>query len=181
MSSGARVAVCPGTYDPVTLGHMDIIARAARIFAQVIVAVTDGSFKKRPMFTTQERIDFVRQAARELELDNVRVEPLGELVTVHARHVGAHAVVKGLRAISDFDYEFQMAQINKHLAPELETVYLPASPRFSFISSSGVREVAAWGGDVEAWVPAHVARALRERSPRLASANSAAGNGGTTE
>ena len=181
MTSGSRVALCPGTYDPVTLGHMDIIARAARIFAEVVVAVTDGSFKKEPMFTTEERIEFVRHAARELELDNVRVEPLGQLVTEHARQIGAHAVVKGLRAISDFDYEFQMAQINKHLAPEVETVYLPASPRFSFISSSGVREVAAWGGDVEAWVPAYVARALRERSPRLASANSADAFGGTTE
>jgi pantetheine-phosphate adenylyltransferase len=181
MSNGARIAMCPGTYDPVTLGHLDIIERASRIFAQVVVAVTDGSFKKRPLFTVEERIGFVRQAARELELDNVRVEPLGQLVTEHARAVGAHAVVKGLRAISDFDYEFQMAQINKHLAPELETVYLPASPRFCFISSSGVREVAAWGGDVEAWVPAHVARALRERSPRLASANGADAVGGTTE
>jgi pantetheine-phosphate adenylyltransferase len=160
---------------------MDIIARASRIFAQVIVAVTDGSFKKQPMFSTEERIEFVCQAALTLELGNVRAEPLRELVTEHARHVGAHVVVKGLRAISDFDYEFQMAQINKHLAPEVETVYLPASPRFSFISSSGVREVAAWGGDVEAWVPAHVARALRERSPRLASANSADSCGGTTE
>jgi pantetheine-phosphate adenylyltransferase len=173
--------MCPGTFDPVTLGHLDIIARASRIFAEVIIAVTDGSFKKEPMFSTEERIGFVRQAARELELNNVRVEPLRELVTEHARQLGAHAIVKGLRAISDFDYEFQMAQINKHLAPELETVYLPASPRFSFISSSGVREVAAWGGDVEAWVPAHVARALRERSPRLASANSADTSGGTTE
>ena len=181
MSSGARVAMCPGTFDPVTLGHLDIIARASRIFAEVIIAVTDGSFKKEPMFSTEERIGFVRQAARELELNNVRVEPLRELVTEHARQLGAHAIVKGLRAISDFDYEFQMAQINKHLAPELETVYLPASPRFSFMSSSGVREVAAWGGDVEAWVPAHVARALRERSPRLASANSADTSGGTTE
>jgi len=181
MTDGARIAMCPGTYDPVTLGHLDIIERASRIFAHVIVAVTDGSFKKRPLFTVEERIAFVRQAARELELENVRVEPLGQLVTEHARAVGAHAVVKGLRAISDFDYEFQMAQINKHLAPELETVYLPASPRFSFISSSGVREVAAWGGDVEAWVPAHVARALRERSPRLVSAHGADAVGGTTE
>ena len=95
--------------------------------------------------------------------------------------IGAHAVVKGLRAISDFDYEFQMAQINKHLAPELETVYLPASPRFSFISSSGVREVAAWGGDVEAWVPAHVARGPARAKPAVGLGNSAETNGGMTE
>jgi len=181
VSPGSRVAMCPGTYDPVTLGHLDIIERAARVFAEVVVAVTDGSFKKQPMFSTEERIAFVRDAAAERGLHNVRVEPLRQLVTEHARAIGAHAVVKGLRAISDFDYEFQMAQINKHLAPELETVYLPASPRFSFISSSGVREVAAWGGDVEAWVPAHVARALRERSPRLASATDAVAGGGKTE
>jgi pantetheine-phosphate adenylyltransferase len=156
-----RVAICPGTYDPVTYGHLDIVERASRIFDEVIVSVTDGSFKKRPMFTTPERISFVRDGVR--HLDNVRVEGFNTLVTEHARAVGACAMVKGLRAISDFDYEFQMAQINKHLAAEIETVYLPASPRFSFISSSGVREVAAWGGAVDAWVPPHVALALRER------------------
>jgi len=177
VSGDGRIAMCPGTYDPVTLGHLDIIVRASRIFAQLVVAVTDGSFKKQPLFSTEERIEFVARAAHDLGLDNVRVEPLSQLVTEHARAVGAHAIVKGLRAISDFDYEFQMAQINKHLAPELETVYLPASPRFSFISSSGVREIAAWGGDVEAWVPSHVAQALRERSPRLSSTETAATNG----
>lgn len=158
-----RRAICPGTYDPVTLGHIDIIERASRIFGEVVVSVTDGSFKKRPMFTTEERIGFVREAVA--HLDNVRVEGFNTLVTEHARAVGAHVVVKGLRAISDFDYEFQMAQMNKHLAAEVETVYLPASPRFSFISSSGVREVAAWGGSVDAWVPPHVAQALQERMP----------------
>lgn len=159
--SAPRIAICPGTYDPVTFGHLDIIERASRVFDEVIVSVTDGSFKKRPMFSTPERIDFVRRGIA--HLDNVRVQGFNSLVTDHARSVGAHAVVKGLRAISDFDYEFQMAQINKHLAAEIETVYLPASPRFSFISSSGVREVAAWGGEVEAWVPPYVAAALRER------------------
>ncbi|HWH15286.1 MAG TPA: pantetheine-phosphate adenylyltransferase [Miltoncostaeaceae bacterium] len=156
-----RTAICPGTYDPVTYGHLDIVERASRFFDEIIVSVTDGSFKKRPMFSTPERIDFVRRGVA--HLPNVRVEPFNSLVTEHARAVGARVVVKGLRAISDFDYEFQMAQINRHLAAEVETVYLPASPRFSFISSSGVREVAAWGGDVDAWVPPHVADALRER------------------
>jgi pantetheine-phosphate adenylyltransferase len=156
-------AICPGTYDPVTLGHLDIIERASRIFGEVVVSVTDGSIKKRPMFTTEERIGFVRDAVA--HLDNVSVEGFNTLVTEHARKCGAHVVVKGLRAISDFDYEFQMAQINKHLAEEVETIYLPASPRFSFISSSGVREVAAWGGSVDAWVPPAVARALKERMP----------------
>jgi pantetheine-phosphate adenylyltransferase len=166
MGALPRRAICPGTYDPVTFGHLDVIERASRFFDEVIVSVTDGSFKKRPMFSTPERIAFVERGVA--HLDNVRVESFNSLVTDHARAVGARVVVKGLRAISDFDYEFQMAQINKHLAPDLETVYLPATPRYSFISSSGVREIAAWGGDVSAWVPEHVAEAL---GARMAEAN----------
>lgn len=131
------------------------------MFDEVIVSVTDGSFKKLPMFSTEERIEFVRRAVA--HLDNVRVQGFNSLVTQHANSVGARAIVKGLRAISDFDYEFQMAQINRQLASDIDTVYLPASPKYSFISSSGVREVAAWGGDVDAWVPAHVAPALKAR------------------
>jgi pantetheine-phosphate adenylyltransferase len=156
-----RVALCPGTYDPVTYGHLDIVERAARIFDEVVVAVVEGSHRKAPMFTAAERIEFVRLSIG--HLDNVQVHGFNSLVTEHARRIGALVVVKGLRAISDFDYEFQMAQINKHLDPEVETVYLPALPRFSFLSSSVVREVAAWGGDVDKWVPPHVAEALRAR------------------
>jgi pantetheine-phosphate adenylyltransferase len=115
------------------------------------------------MFTVEERLSFLRQSVAELDLDNVTVESFNALLIDHAREVRAMTVVKGLRAISDFDYEFQMAQINKHLAPEIETIYLPASPRYSFISSSGVREVAAWGGAVDDWVPDHVAQAFRAR------------------
>jgi pantetheine-phosphate adenylyltransferase len=166
MRDGFRLAVCPGTYDPVTHGHIDIVARAARIFDEVVVSVTTGSFKKRPMFTGEERIAMVEAGVA--HLDNVRVEGFNSLVTEHARSLGASAVVKGLRAISDFDYEFQMAQLNRHLAAEIETIYIPASPQFSFVSSSGIREVAAWGGSVEDWVPAHVAEALRERHARAA-------------
>lgn len=166
MGTVIRRAICPGTYDPVTFGHLDIVERASRFFDEVIVSVTDGSFKKQPMFSTPERIDFVRRGTA--HLDNVRVQAFNCLVTDHAREVGAQVVVKGLRAISDFDYEFQMAQINRHLAAEVDTVYLPATPRYSFISSSGVREVAAWGGDVSAWVPEHVAEAL---AARMAEAN----------
>jgi len=166
VSGTHRIAMCPGTYDPVTYGHLDIIERASRLFDEVFVAVTDGSFKKTPMFSTDERVTFVRDATAELGLANVRVGGFNCLVTDQARSLGAVAVVKGLRATSDFDYEFQMAQINKHLAREIETVYLPATPKYSFISSSGIREVAAWGGDVDAFVPPRVAQALRERSPR---------------
>lgn len=161
VKNGRRLAICPGTYDPVTLGHLDIIERGSRLFDTLIVSVTDGSLKKEPIFTTEERIAFVEESVTHLE--NVEVRPLRDLVVRHAQDVGALAMIKGLRAISDFDYEFQMAQINKHLADNIETVYLPASARYSFISSSGVREVAAWGGPVDDWVPPHVAAALRER------------------
>lgn len=164
MSALTRVAVCPGTYDPVTFGHIDIIARAARIFDEVVVSVTTGSIKKLPMFGAQERIAFVEASIGHLE--NVRVVGFNSLITEHARAIGASVMVKGLRAISDFDYEFQMAQLNRHLAAEIETVYLPASPQYSFVSSSGVREVAAWGGSVDDWVPALVAEALRARRLR---------------
>jgi pantetheine-phosphate adenylyltransferase len=164
MTASARIAVCPGTYDPVTFGHIDIIARAAHIFDEVVVSVTTGSFKKLPMFDAHERIAFVEASIGHLE--NVRVVGFNSLITEHARAIGASVMVKGLRAISDFDYEFQMAQLNRHLAAEIETVYLPASPQYSFVSSSGVREVAAWGGSVDDWVPAFVAEALRARRPR---------------
>jgi pantetheine-phosphate adenylyltransferase len=156
-----RLALCPGTYDPVTLGHLDIIERASRLFDRVSVGVVEGSHRKRPMFTLEERLGFLRASVE--HLDNVSIESFNALLIDHARRVHAMTIVKGLRAISDFDYEFQMAQINKHLAPEIETVYLPASPRYSFISSSGVREVAAWGGAVDDWVPTHVAQAFRTR------------------
>jgi len=158
---GYRIAVCPGTYDPVTFGHIDIIERASRLFDEVVVSVTTGSVKKAPLFDADERSELGEASVG--HLDNVRVEGFNSLVTEHARSLGATILVKGLRAISDFDYEFQMAQLNRHLAAEIETVYLPASPQFSFISSSGVREVAAWGGSVDDWVPAHVAEALRAR------------------
>jgi pantetheine-phosphate adenylyltransferase len=162
--SGDRIAVCPGTYDPVTYGHIDIIERASRLFDELVVSVTTGSVKKTPMFDADERIAFLEGSVG--HLDNVRVEGFNSLITEHARDLGATVLVKGLRAISDFDYEFQMAQLNRHLAAEIETVYLPASPQYSFISSSGVREVAAWGGAVDDWVPAPVARALRARHHR---------------
>jgi pantetheine-phosphate adenylyltransferase len=157
----APLAICPGTYDPVTYGHLDVIDRASRLFSEVIVSVTTGSLKKTPLFSADERIAFVEESVR--HLPNVRVSGFNSLITEFARGVGASVMVKGLRAISDFDYEFQMAQLNRHLAAEIETVYLPASPHYSFVSSSGVREVAAWGGAVEDWVPPHVAAALRAR------------------
>jgi pantetheine-phosphate adenylyltransferase len=164
--SAPRVAICPGTYDPVTYGHLDIVERAARLFDRVVVSVVEGSVKKRPLFDAEERQSLIRMSVA--HLDNVEVQVFNCLVIEHARRVGALVVVKGLRAISDFDYEFQMAQINRHLDREIDTVYLPASAHWSFLSSSGVREVAAWGGSVDDWVPPHVAAALRDRAHRTA-------------
>lgn len=160
--SAPRIAVCPGTYDPVTNGHLDIIERAAKIFDEVLVAVTIGSTKKTHMFATEQRMQMVRDACA--HLDNIRVEGFNMLVAEFARQRGAVALVKGIRAISDFDYEFQMSQINKRLAPEIETVYFPASAKYSFISSSGVKEIAVWGGSVEEWVPANVVAAFAARA-----------------
>ncbi len=154
-----RLALCPGSYDPVTYGHLDIIQRVSAIFDEVVVGIVVGSTRKRYMFSADDRIAFVRESVA--HLDNVRVEGFNMLVTEFARQVGACALVKGLRAISDFDYEFQMAQINKGLAPEIDTVYLPASAKYSFLSSSGVREIAVWGGSVEDWVPPNVVAAFR--------------------
>lgn len=156
------VACCPGTYDPVTRGHIDIIQRASRLFDRVVVSVTVGSKRKSPLFTAEERITFLTESLQ--HLPNVSVAELDELVVDHAQAIGATVLVKGLRAISDFDYEFQMAQINRHLASEIETVYIPASARFSFISSSGVKEIAAWGGNVDDWVPDIVAEAFRAKA-----------------
>jgi pantetheine-phosphate adenylyltransferase len=154
-----RVAVCPGSYDPVTYGHLDIIERASGIFDEVVVAVVAGSTRKSYMFEADERIRLLQESVT--HLDNVRVDGFNMLITEYVRSIGACALVKGLRAISDFDYEFQMAQINKGLAPEIETVYLPASAKYSFLSSSGVREIAVWGGPVDDWVPPHVVEAFR--------------------
>ena len=159
-----RIVVCPGSYDPVTYGHVDIIERAAKLFDEVVVGVVVGSTRKQYMFDADTRMAFVRESTS--HLDNVRVEGFNMLVTEFARQIGASALVKGLRAISDFDYEFQMAQMNKGLAPEIETVYLPASAKFSFLSSSGVREIAVWGGAVEDWVPPNVVTALRQLAGR---------------
>lgn len=162
MSTGGRIALCPGTYDPVTYGHLDIIERASRLFDAVVVAVAEGSNKKQPLFTADERKTMVRTSVE--HLGNVEVTGFNELVTSHALAVGATAILKGVRSSADFDYESQMAQFNHRLAPEVETVLLPASPEWAFLSSSGVREAAAWGADVSGWVPPHVAEALLDRT-----------------
>lgn len=161
MSDLARtIAVCPGTYDPVTEGHLDIIRRAADLFQQVVVGVVAHSPRKDTLFSAEERLAFLEDS---LDAgDNIRVEIFDILLVDFARKWEARALVKGLRAISDFEYEFQMAQLNRKLAPDLETVYLMASPEYSFLSSSGVKEIAKYGGKVDDLVPPGVATRLEE-------------------
>jgi len=156
-------AIYPGTYDPVTLGHVDVIERSAAIFDRIVVGVVGNPQHKTPMFTLDERVDFLREALAHLE--NVEVDVFSELVVDFARRWQAKVIVKGLRVISDFEWEFQMNQLNRHLAPEIETVYVMASPQVSFVSSSGVKEIAAFGGKVDELVPEPVARRLAEKFP----------------
>jgi pantetheine-phosphate adenylyltransferase len=155
-----KIALCPGTYDPVTVGHLDIISRCAAMFDEVVVAVVDDSFRKTVLFTCEERVRFLEESTK--QLPNVRVTVMHNLVVDLARRVGASVLVKGLRALTDFEYEFQMAQLNRKLDPDLETMYLMASPEFSFLSSSGVKEIARYGGCVSDLVPDAVARRFAE-------------------
>jgi len=156
-------AICPGSYDPVTNGHVEVIARAAGIFDRVVVGVVGNPQHKQPMFTLDERVAFLRDALS--HLPNVEIDQFRELVVEFAHRWEAKAIVKGLLVISDFEWEFQMNQLNRHLAPDIETVYVMASPSVSFVSSSGVKEIAAYGGDVSALVPEPVARRFKELFP----------------
>ena len=156
-------AIYPGTYDPVTNGHVDVIQRAAQIFDRVVVGVVDNPHHKTPLFPVDERVAMLTDALKGLE--NVEVDVFKELVVEFARRWDAKAIVKGLRVVSDFEYEFQMNQLNRTLAPEIETVYVMASPQVSFVSSSGVKEIASFGGNVEELVPAAVAARLKEMFP----------------
>jgi len=166
MSNGGT-AICPGSYDPVTNGHLDTITRAARVFDRVIVGVVgQGIRKSSSMFSPEERREFIVDAVAELGLDNVEVEVFTNLLVEFARERRATVIIKGLRAISDFEYELEMNQLNRKLAPEVESVYLFASPDYSFLSSTGVKEMATFGGDVSDLVPAPVAAALAERARR---------------
>jgi pantetheine-phosphate adenylyltransferase len=162
-----RTAICPGTYDPVTNGHLDIIGRAANVFDKVVVGVVNQPTRKETtLFTAAERKGFIEEAVARNGLSNVSVEVFSILLVELARQHGASAIVKGLRAISDFEYEFEMNQLNRKLAPEIESIYIIASPDYSFLSSTGVKEMATFGGDVSDLVPPSVASALAERLKR---------------
>ncbi len=146
-----RIAICPGSFDPVTYGHLDIIRRAAQLFDRVIVVVMTNSAKQ-PAFTKEERMDFLRRATG--GLPNVVVDSYGGLLAEYARQHKADVIVKGLRAMSDFEYEFQMALTNRKLYPEAETVFLTTTAEHMYLSSSLVKQVAGFGGDITGFVPA---------------------------
>ena len=165
MAPDNRIAICPGTFDPVTNGHLDVIGRASAMYDKVIVGVVNLPWRKgNTVFSSEERVGFVRSATR--AFGNVEVEPFSTLLVDFARERGAMAIVKGLRAISDFEYELEMNQLNRRQDPEIESVYLMASAKYSFLSSSGIKELATFGGDIGDLVPAEVVQALKERLGR---------------
>ena len=164
MSARERIAVCPGSYDPVTNGHLDIIGRASKIFDRIVVGVVGSAPRKTGhLFTPEERVELITDALAGNGVENVDVRVFRMLLVEFARECGAVAIVKGLRAISDFEYEFEMNQLNRQLADDIESVFILASPGYSFIRSSGVKEIAAFGGDVSELVPPRVATALTAR------------------
>jgi pantetheine-phosphate adenylyltransferase len=165
MTPDGRTAVCPGSYDPVTNGHLDIITRPSNVFERVIVGVVNQPVRKQTtLFTAEERKAFIEDATTGLE--NVEVKVMSNLLVEFAKENNAGAIIKGLRAISDFEYEFEMNQLNRKLAADIESMYIFASANYSFLSSTGVKEIATFGGDVGDLVPGPVAKALAERLAR---------------
>jgi len=154
------IAICPGSFDPVTVGHMDIITRAASIFDKVFVAVLHNP-KKHPAFTEEERVNMLKTVTAGMK--NVEVETWGGLLTDYAASKKAGVIVKGLRAVSDYEYEFQMALANRILRPEIETVFLTTSSENMFLSSSVVKQIASFGGDISGFVPAELGDVIKER------------------
>jgi len=155
-----HIALCPGSFDPITEGHLDIIRRASKMFGKVIVAVS-AEAGKQALFSIAERVEMATEACH--SISNTEVDSFSGLVVEYARKRGAVALVKGLRAVSDFEREVQMALMNRRLAPEVYTVFLVTHPDYAFLSSSLVKEIASLGGDVEALVPASVLRRLRSK------------------
>ena len=153
-------ALYPGTFDPPTNGHVDLIQRGAKIFSHLTVAILNNPVKN-PLFTVEERVEMMREATHSLH--NVSVATFNGLMVEFARHEGATAILRGIRAISDYEYEFQMALMNRRLAPEIETVFLQPAGRYSFVRSSMVKEVFSLGGDISGLVPPNVLKRLRHR------------------
>lgn len=157
-------AMYPGTFDPITLGHEDLVRRAAVLFDRVVVAIAANTGNKTPMFSVDERLEMARDALA--DLPNVEVKRYGGLTVDFARENNLRVIIRGLRAVSDFEYEFQLANMNRHLTDEVETAFLTPTEKYTFISSSLVREVAELGGDVSEFVSTSVMRALMERTGR---------------
>ena len=167
MAINERIAVCPGSYDPVTNGHLDVIARAAEVFDHIIVAVVNLPIRKgKTLFDIAERVELIETAIKDLGIKNVSVKPFSTLIVDFARDEGAVAIVKGLRAISDFEYEFEMNQLNRQQAPDIESFYVMSSPQFSFVSSSGLKELVTFGGKITGMVPPNVAERLQQELSR---------------
>lgn len=154
------VAVCPGSFDPVTYGHLDIVSRAAEVFDRVIVAVLNNT-SKQPLFTVQERVELLRDVTR--EIPNVEIDHFDDLLINYMTAKNAHVIVKGLRAVSDFEYELQMASVNRKLNEEIETFFMMSSNQYSYLSSSVVKQIARFGGPVNDLVPESVEQALRSK------------------
>ncbi len=157
---GKVIAICPGSFDPVTIGHLDIITRASKMFYKVIVVVASNT-SKRCSFTPEERVEMIKKCIPELQ--NVSVEHYDGLLADYAAEVGATAIIKGLRAMSDFEYEFQMALTNKKLNPNVETLFLTTAAENMYLSSSMVKQIASMGGDIESFVPEVIRQDIIDR------------------
>ena len=155
-----RIALYPGSFDPITLGHLNIIRRAARVFDKIIVCVMVNS-SKTPLFSLEERAELIRRTVG--RLGNVEVETCDDLLVKHAKEIGANVIIKGLRAVSDFDWEFQMALANKVIAPEIETLFMTSSSKYTYISSTVVRDMARYGADIQEFVPREIIKDILDK------------------
>lgn len=156
------IAICPGSFDPITLGHLNIIRRASKIFDKVVVCIMFNSSKTLPMFSIPERLEMVKRVVE--RFPNVEVDSYDGLLAEYAKKFENPVLVKGLRAVSDFEYEFQMNQINKKINPELETMFLTSSEKYTFLSSSAVREMASYGADLTGFVPCEIIDEIKEKA-----------------
>lgn len=159
-----KIGVYPGTFDPITNGHLDVIRRALKIFDELIVAIAVTGYRKNPLFTIEERLHFIKSTTADLK--NLKVEAFDGLLINFVRQKGAVAIIRGLRAVSDFEFELQLAHANRRLYRDIETVFLMPSEEFSFLSSSLVKEIAYFGGSVKSLVPPVVEKALRKKFQR---------------